>query len=65
MNVSSSSSSSSSALGNTSLKGFGGLASGLDRDALIEQLTLNTNNKITKTQQSITKQEWRRKLTTA
>ena len=59
MNVSSSSSSSSSALGNTSLKGFGGLASGLDRDALIEQLTLNTNNKITKTQQSITKQEWR------
>ena len=60
MNVSSSSSSSSSsALGNTSLKGFGGLASGLDRDALIEQLTLNTNNKITKTQQNITKQEWR------
>lgn len=59
MNVSSSSSSSSSALGNTSLKGFGGLASGLDRDALIEQLTLNTNNKLTKTQQNITKQEWR------
>ncbi|WP_051671505.1 flagellar filament capping protein FliD [Oribacterium sp. P6A1] len=59
MNVSSSSSSSTSALGNTSLKGFGGLASGLDRDALIEQLTLNTNNKITKTQQNITKQEWR------
>jgi flagellar hook-associated protein 2 len=58
MNVSSSSSSTSS-LGNTSLKGFGGLASGLDRDALIEQLTLNTNNKITKTKQNITKQEWR------
>ena len=58
MNVSSSSSTSSS-LGNTSLKGFGGLASGLDRDALIEQLTLNTNNKITKTKQNITKQEWR------
>ncbi|WP_049962275.1 flagellar filament capping protein FliD [Oribacterium sp. FC2011] len=59
MNVSSSSSSSTSSLGNTSLKGFGGLASGLDRDALIEQLTLNTNNKITKTKQNITKQEWR------
>jgi flagellar hook-associated protein 2 len=59
MTVSSSSSSSSSSLGNTSLKGFGGLASGLDRDALIEQLTLNTKNKITKIEQSITKQEWR------
>ena len=59
MNVSSSSSSSTSALGNTSLKGFGGLASGLDRDALIEQLTLNTKNKVTKTNQNITKQEWR------
>ena len=58
MNVSSSSSSTSS-LGNTSLKGFGGLASGLDRDALIEQLTLNTKNKVTKTKQNITKQEWR------
>ncbi len=55
----SSSSSSSSSLGNTSLQGFGGLASGLDRDALIEQLTLNTSNKITKAEQNITKQEWR------
>ncbi|SFG24651.1 flagellar filament capping protein FliD [Oribacterium sp. WCC10] len=53
------SSSSTSALGNTSLKGFGGLASGLDRDALIEQLTSTTNSKITKTNQNITRQEWR------
>lgn len=29
-------SSTSSSLGNTALRGFGGLASGIDRDALIE-----------------------------
>lgn len=59
MKVSDSSSSSTSSLGNTSLRGFSGLASGLDRDALIEQLTLNTSNKITGVKQNITKQEWR------
>ena len=59
MKVSDSSSSSTSSLGNTSLRGFSGLASGLDRDALIEQLTLNTSNKITSIKQSVTKQEWR------
>ncbi|OON86146.1 hypothetical protein BXO88_08845 [Oribacterium sp. C9] len=53
------SSSSTSSLGNTSLRGFSGLASGLDRDALIEQLTLNTSNKIATIKQNITKQEWR------
>lgn len=59
MKVSSTSSSSStSSLGNTSLQGFGGLASGLDRDALIEQLTSATSTKITKQKQSITKEQW-------
>ena len=53
------STSSSSGLGNTSLKGFGGLASGLDRDALIEQLTSGTNNKITKAKQDIQTIEWK------
>ncbi len=53
------SSSSTSSLGNTSLRGFSGLASGLDRDALIEQLTLNTSTKIATIKQNITKQEWR------
>lgn len=53
------STSSTSSLGNTSLRGFSGIASGLDRDALIEQLTLNTSNKIKTIKQSVTKQEWR------
>lgn len=53
------STSSSSGLGNTSLRGFGGLASGLDRDALIEQLTSGTNNKITKAKQDIQTIEWK------
>jgi flagellar hook-associated protein 2 len=60
MKVSSSSSSSStSSLGNTSLQGFGGLVSGLDRDSLIEQLTSGTQTKITKQNQEITKTEWK------
>ncbi len=59
MKVSSTSSSTStSSLGNTSLQGFGGLASGLDRDALIEQLTSATSSKITAQKQSITKEQW-------
>ena len=59
MNVSSTSSStSSSSLGNTELQGFGGLVSGLNRDDLIEQLTKSTTNKITEQKQSITKKEW-------
>ncbi len=60
MKVSSTSSTSStSSLGNTSLKGFGGLVSGLDRDALIEQLTKSTSTKITEKKQAITKEEWK------
>ena len=35
-------SSTSSSLGNTALRGFGGLASGIDRDALIEKMTAGT-----------------------
>ena len=38
-----------SSLGNTALRGFGGLASGIDRDSLIEQLTAGTASKITET----------------
>ncbi len=59
MKVSDSSSSSTSSLGNTSLRGFSGLASGLDRDALIEQLTLNTSKKVSSINQNVTKLEWR------
>ena len=31
-----------SSLGNTSLRGFGGLASGIDRDEMIEAMTSGT-----------------------
>ena len=44
----STSATSSSGLGNTSLRGFGGMASGLDRDALIEQMSRGTQTKLTK-----------------
>lgn len=46
-------------LGNTSLRGFGGLVSGLNRDELIEQMTAGTQNKITRQKQSMTKLEWK------
>lgn len=51
--------SNSSSLGNTALSGFGGLASGIDRDALIEQLTSATQKKITKAQQETTRLNWK------
>lgn len=57
--LSTSSTSSTSSLGNTSLRGFGGIASGLDRDAFIEALTQTTSSKITKAKQQITTLEWR------
>ncbi|MEY8337066.1 flagellar filament capping protein FliD [Lachnospiraceae bacterium 62-35] len=57
--LSSSSVSSANSLGNTSLRGFGGMASGIDRDAIIEQMTLGTNTKITNQQSAITKLEWK------
>lgn len=53
-------SSTSSSLGNTALRGFGGLASGIDRDTLIEQMTARTTSKITAKKQAMTKLEWKR-----
>ena len=50
----------SSSLGNTALRGFGGLASGIDRDTLIEQMTARTTSKITSKKQAMTKLEWKR-----
>lgn len=50
----------SSSLGNTALRGFGGLASGIDRDVLIEQMTARTTSKITSKKQAMTKLEWKR-----
>lgn len=48
-----------SSLGNTALRGFGGLASGIDRDTLIEQLTSGTSSKITKQKMAMTKLTWK------
>lgn len=49
----------SGGLNNTSsMRGYGGLASGLDRDTLIEQLTYATRNKIAKQQQNKQKLSW-------
>lgn len=61
MNISSTGSTTSktSSLGNTSLSGFGGLVSGLDRDSLIDALTSDTQTKITKNKQTQTKLEWK------
>ncbi len=42
----------------SSIRGYGGLASGLDRDTLIEQLTSGTQSKIDKLNQQKTKLEW-------
>jgi len=50
----------SSSLGNTALRGYGGLASGIDRDALIEKMTARTTSKITSKKQAMTKLEWKR-----
>ena len=55
----SSTSSTSSGIGNTSLRGFGGMASGLDRDSLIEAMTQRTNTKITEQRQEITRTTWK------
>ncbi len=48
-----------SGLGNTSLRGFGGMASGIDRDSLIEQMTLGTTTKITNKKSDITSLQWK------
>lgn len=59
---SSSSVSGSSSLGNTALRGFGGMASGIDRDAIIENMTLGTTTKITTQESEITKLEWKQEI---
>ena len=43
-----------------SFKRIGGLASGIDRDTLIEQMTARTTSKITSKKQAMTKLEWKR-----
>lgn len=52
-------SSATSSLGNTSLRGFGGMASGIDRDSIIEQMTLGTTTKIANKKKDITSLEWK------
>lgn len=54
--ISSLSASTNSAM--SSLRGYGGLASGLDRDELIEGMTSGTQTKISKQEQKKTKLEW-------
>ncbi len=56
---STSSVSSANSLGNTSLRGFGGMASGIDRDSIIEAMTLGTETKIANQQKQYTKLQWK------
>lgn len=48
-----------SSLGNTSLRGYGGFSSGIDRDAIIEQMTAGTTAKITKQKNQMTSTSWK------
>lgn len=48
-----------SSLGNTSLRGFGGLASGIDRDEMIEAMTSGTQSKIDSQKSAMTKMQWK------
>lgn len=48
----------SSSTSTSALRGYGGLASGLDRDTLIEQLTAGTQAKIDKKNQAKTSLQW-------
>ncbi len=50
--------SSTTSASTSSIRGYGGLASGLDRDTLIEQLTSGTQSKIDKLNQQKTKLGW-------
>lgn len=43
----------------SNIRGYGGLASGLDRDSLIEGMTYGTTSKITKQQQKKQQLEWK------
>lgn len=49
----------SSGLGNTSLRGYGGFASGIDRDSIIEKMTSGTTAKITKQKNAMTTMSWK------
>lgn len=51
--------SSTNSLGNTSLRGFGGMVSGIDRDSIIEAMTQHASNRVTAQQKEITKLEWK------
>ena len=51
--------SSTSSLGNTALRGFGGMASGIDRDSIIEKMTLGTTTKINNQKKKITELQWK------
>lgn len=51
-------SSSTSSL-NNSIRGYGGMASGMDRDALIEQMLQGMDSKIDNVNKKITKTEWK------
>ena len=48
-----------SSLGNTSLRGYGGLGSGIDRDSIIEQMTAGTQSKITNQKNKMTSLGWK------
>ena len=49
----------SNGLGNTSLRGSGGFASGIDRDSMIEQMTMGTTTKISNQKKEMTSLEWK------
>ncbi len=51
--------SSTSSLGNTSLRGFGGMASGINRDEIIEKMTLGTTTKIANKKKDMQKLQWK------
>ncbi|MCI8565473.1 MAG: flagellar filament capping protein FliD [Lachnospiraceae bacterium] len=46
-------------LGNTSLRGYGGLMSGIDRDSIIEQMSLGSVTKIQNQKNAITSLTWK------
>ena len=51
--------SSANSIGNTSLRGYGGMASGIDRDSIIEKMTLGTTTKINNQKKKITQLQWK------
>lgn len=52
-------SSATTSLGNTTLRGYGGLASGIDRDSIIEQMSLASTTKIQEQKNAITSLTWK------